>query len=119
MTFTQQALDVLSPEYTRVHHEPRTDWDSRFEAFDQAHPEVYGLFQFFAEQLLASGRTKGGARAIVERMRWHHTTSSTDGEFKLNNMFIPRYARKLALEDERFETFFEFREMKTSTRDDA
>jgi nucleoside-diphosphate-sugar epimerase len=103
---------LVSPEDTRRPPPKEKDWDTRFAEFDKTHPEVYGLFKYYAEQLLASGRSKGGARAIIERMRWHHSTSS-DGEFKLNNMFIPRYARKLAEEDKRFETFFDFREMKT------
>lgn len=88
------------------------DWDERFADFHKAHPEVYGLFKFFAIELLGAGRNRGGARAIVERIRWHHATNSSDGEFKINNGFIPRLARKLALEDSRFETFFGFRKMK-------
>jgi hypothetical protein len=95
-----------------------SDWVARFEEFDAAHPEVYGMFRFFALELLAAGRTRGGARSIIERVRWHTAINSSDGEFKINNCFIPFYARKLAKEDGRFESFFSFRTSRADDSDD-
>lgn len=87
------------------------DWGLRFKDFDTTHPEIYGLFKFFANELLAAGRSRYSARTIIERIRWHHATAGNDGEFKINNNFIAYYARKLAAEDSRFQEFFTWRKM--------
>ena len=87
------------------------DWAERFTEFDKANPEVYGLFKFFANELLSAGRRRYSARTIIERIRWHQATSSSDGEFKINNNFIAYYGRKLAQEDSRFMEFFTWRKM--------
>lgn len=88
-----------------------TDWHERFAEFDQTNPEIYGLFKFFAGELLSAGRTRYSARTIIERIRWHQAVAANDGEFKINNNFIAYYARKLAQEDSRFQEFFTWRKM--------
>jgi hypothetical protein len=90
---------------------PPVDWAANFKEFDKTNPEIYGLFRFFALELLAAGRTRYSARTIIERIRWHQATSSDDGEFKINNNYIAHYARKLAQEDSRFTEFFTWRKM--------
>jgi len=85
----------------------------KFEDFDIAHPEVYTHFQDFANQIRGAGHTKYGAKTIIERIRWEIDLKSSDGEFKINNNFISRYARKLINEDPAFEGFFNLREIRT------
>ena len=86
----------------------------KFEDFDVAHPEVYTHFRHFANQIRTAGHTKYGAKTIIERIRWEMDLQVTDGEFKINNNFISRYARKLINEDTSFEGFFNLREIRTA-----
>lgn len=95
-------------------------WDdntiqARFEAFDQANPQVWDAFVRFAEELLRRGYDHYSSDAVMHRLRWHFNVETTrDGGFKLNDHFTSRYARKLARLDPRFESFFEFRRLKAS-----
>lgn len=86
----------------------------RFEAHDRAHPEVYRLFRRFALELLATGRRHYSADAILQRVRWECAISTTAGDFKVNDHFSSRYARKLIAEDRRFDGFFELRELRAA-----
>ncbi len=86
-----------------------------FERFDAAHPDVYVLFRRFALQLLRAGRRRYSADAILHRVRWHYATSSGGGEdFKINNNFVSRYARKLIRKRPEFRDFFETRRLRTN-----
>lgn len=89
----------------------------RFALFHRTHPEVYALFRQFAEELLAAGRRRYSARAIIYRIRWHTDIKGGRGEatdggngWKIDNYFSAYYARMLARDDQRFAMFFEFRE---------
>jgi hypothetical protein len=87
---------------------------ARFEQFDREHPDVYALFKRFAQELRDGGREHYGARAIMERIRWHMATSSQGtADFKINDHYAPRYARKLIAECPEFAEFFELRRLKT------
>lgn len=85
----------------------------RFEAFDAAHPDVFELFKRFAEAAVQMGRRRGGAKLLIERIRWHYFTSSTanGADFKIDNRFTSRYARKLIAERPEFADFFELRKL--------
>lgn len=90
---------------------PRTIQE-QFEAFHRAHPDVYELFKRFAQELRAAGRPHYGAKAILERVRWHYATSSASAEeFKINNNYTSRYARLLIAECPEFADFFETRRL--------
>lgn len=84
----------------------------RFAEFDRAHPDVYELFRRFAFELRDAGRKRYSAKALIERIRWHMATSSTEEEFKINNVFTSRYVRKLVEQCPEFEGFFELRKLK-------
>ena len=94
--------------------------EAQFVAFDAANPAVYREFKRFALQALQACHAKNtfaavGAKAVWERMRWEITldTSQVFGkDFKLNNDYVSRYARKLAAEDARFLAAFKFRKLK-------
>jgi hypothetical protein len=80
-----------------------------FRKFHQENPDVFWLFQKFAEQALKAGCSEFGAKAIWERMRWHSLVETRGDNYKLNNSYTTYYARLLELTDERFLGFFEFR----------
>lgn len=82
----------------------------RFERFHAEHPEVYELFVRFASELRRAGRERYGAKSIAERIRWHYATSGGP-DFKLNNVFVSRYARKIIDEHPEFAGFFETRRL--------
>lgn len=89
------------------------DLQERFEEFDAAHPDVYDLFCRFARELAVAGRRRFGAKAIMERVRWHYATSSGGGgEFKVNNSFTSRYVRKFLKDHPDFGGFFETRRLR-------
>jgi hypothetical protein len=96
--------------------EEQTSIQSRFERFDQAHPEIYGEFRAIAYDLLRRGRRHYGSKAILEVIRYHRILSGQDEHelFKINNNYSSRYARKLIDEDNRFEQFFELRELRSA-----
>lgn len=69
--------------------------DARFAAFHKANPAVYRLFVAFAEQAQAAGRRRIGVKAIAERIRWEVAVNTAGESFKLNNVYVSRYARLL------------------------
>lgn len=88
---------------------------ARFEQFLAENPHVYRLFRQYAEQLLARGWDRYSADAILHRIRWHlNVEVAGDPAPKLNDHFTSRLARKLAGEDERFRSFFEFRRLRSA-----
>jgi hypothetical protein len=84
----------------------------RFEKFHAEHPDVYQLFKRFAFELLDAGRKRYGSDAIIQRIRWHMATSSQGSpDFKINDHFSSRYARKLIEDCPQFADFFELRRL--------
>lgn len=97
----QLALDL--------HAESRLD--RRFRAWDAANPEVYRLFERFSLQAARSGR-RIGAKAIVERMRWELRVETRGDDFKLNNSYVSRLARKFVERHPEHAELFELRELR-------
>lgn len=88
--------------------------DDRFEQFLRDHPDVWVLFRRFAWELAVAGRKRGSADAIIHRIRWEHWTSSTGTkDFKINDHFSSRLARKMIAEYPSFADFFETRKLKS------
>lgn len=90
--------------------------DAAFAAFDAEHPEVYRLFEKFADQARFSGIKRYSADAILHRIRWHCNIDCGRrgwNEFKIDNNFSSRYSRKLMTLRPDFEGFFALRELKT------
>lgn len=85
--------------------------DARFAAFDAAHPEVWKLYVRFAFELKRAGRDRGSSEQIIQRIRWEtNVNPSRDDDWKINDHYRKRYARKMVAEFPEFEGFFEFRE---------
>lgn len=86
--------------------------DERFRRFLANHPEVYEEFCRIARQLLVRGIDHYGAKAIMEVIRFERAMSGQGELLNVNNNYTSRLARKLMAEDERFNGFFETRELR-------
>jgi len=105
----QTALDFTrSPVPARLCSDATT-LDERWQAFHAANPHVYAAFERLALQALAAGKTRIGAKALWERMRWDMWLASTDDEPRLNNDFTALYARHFAHMHPEHAQAFEFR----------
>lgn len=87
--------------------------EQRFDRWVHDNPQVWELFVRFARELRASGLRRAGAKLIVERIRFEVAVKTVGDDFKLNNDFTSRLARRLVLHDPSFDGFFEFRELKS------
>lgn len=90
---------------------PRDRIQEQFERFDVAHPEVYEYFARAARELVAAGRSRLGAKHIMEHLRWETRAGAPTSErpYKLNNNYASRYVRKLLREHPELEPFIETR----------
>lgn len=87
-----------------------TDVERKFEAFDDANPQVWSLFCEFAFDLIDKGARHYSARDIFPLIRWRTFAQTNDGQgFKINNNYSPFYARKFARSWPEHKDFFEFR----------
>ncbi len=85
-----------------------------FEAFDLANPIVFLTLVNLARMAQARGRRKLGIGALWERMRWELVVETNGGDdFKLNNNYRSRYARKILAECPDLDGIFETRELKS------
>ena len=75
-----------------------SDIDHKFAEFDRQHPEVYQHFCRLAKKAMSYGRERIGAKQIIEVIRWEVFLDHEDREFKINNNFTSRYARKFMKE---------------------
>ena len=66
--------------------------NERFDAYHADNPDIWKMFETFANQLVAAGVTTLSAKLIFERMRWETAIRGNDG-FKLNNNYTAYYAR--------------------------
>ena len=81
-------------------------------AFHAAHPEVYAAVVRFAREVRGRGFKRFGMRAIWERARWFLAIESEEGEYRLNDNFISRYARLVMQQEPDLVDFFEVRELR-------
>jgi hypothetical protein len=81
-----------------------------FLVFDEEHPEVYEYLMRLTREVQDRGFKHYGVKALWERLRWHFQIEKGMGEdFKLNNNFSSRYARKIIAAHPELEDFFELR----------
>lgn len=81
----------------------------KFWEYHEENPHVYELFKRFAGELKVSGRKNYGAKAIIERIRWHLMVETHGEDFKMANNHTSCYARLLMAMEPSFEGFFELR----------
>jgi len=85
---------------------------SRFEEYHAENPHVYEAFKKFTLELVNAGRTRIGARMIVERLRWESMIRSTTGSYKLNDHYTPFFVRLFVKEFPQHEGLFSLRRAK-------
>lgn len=90
------------------------DIQRRFLRFHEENPHVYDLLRRFSLQARRRGRTRFSIDAIYHRARWHTQIETTDPDWKLNDHYTSRYARKLMDEEPELEGFFELRDLRRS-----
>ena len=76
------------------------------EAYVEKNPQVWVLFQKYANEALASGRKYFSARTIIERIRWDSSVVERQSALKISDHVSPYLGRKLMAEDVRFQGFF-------------
>ena len=87
----------------------------RFEEFHKAHPEVYAYLLALCIELRGKGFKRYGIRSLWERVRWHFQVEKELGaDFKLNDHFHSRYARKIVQNHPELDGFFELRELRAA-----
>lgn len=67
-----------------------------FERFDRLNPQVWEMFLRFTLDLIGAGRTSGSADAVIHRIRWETTITTTGEPYKISNNHVAYYARKFA-----------------------
>jgi hypothetical protein len=86
----------------------------RFEEFDREHPEVYRFLLEKSRLALSKGRKQFSIKSLWESARWFFEFEhDSEEEFKLNNNYHSRYARKLMAENPDLAGFFETRQLLT------
>lgn len=68
------------------------------------------LFEHLAFRVIATGRRRYSARAILHRIRWEHEIEYGDTDFKVNNNYSARLARWFMAKHPHTAGFFELRE---------
>lgn len=113
---TQQMsiFDLRLPPVAEVQHptdEPSLDL--RFARWLEQNPAVLDVFVDVSLQAHHTGRTRIGAKRIVEQMRWDTRLPTTGDAFKLNNSFVSRLARAAVGRRPELADLFEFRELRS------
>lgn len=85
------------------------DFDPRFKKWITGNWHIYRAFERRALRLINLGFRHGGAREIVENIRWQSRLAEKESEYKINNNNSPRLARAFALLNQRHKEFFIFR----------
>lgn len=86
---------------------------AKFKAWHNENPHIYTEFTTLADMMRATGRRRYSARTIVEKMRWDYDLVTKGNVFKVNDDFVPIYARVLIYEQPRFDGFFELRRVRS------
>ena len=97
----------MKPTYTR--NKPRirpAKLTLAFLAFHRDNPQIYELFTKFATTV-ARSRSRFGARAILERIRWETCTETNLKTLKIPNAYSAYYSRLFEIDHPRFDGIFQ------------
>jgi hypothetical protein len=88
---------------------------AEFEQFHNLNPWVYRALVSIAKDLVDRGHTRIGIGMLFEVLRWHYVRATTDpvSDFKLNNNYRSRYARRIMDHEPGLAGVFEVRELKS------
>jgi len=107
------ANDHQLAQYRRLAEVDTRSIDERFRLFHAKNPQVLDRLVSLAHQAIAAGKTRIGAKTLVEVARWHFWLETEGDEFRINNSFTSRYARLLVETHPEFEGLFETRELRS------
>jgi len=96
-----------------AHHAADETLDDRFDRWIRENPRVLDAFIRRADQYLAQGYTRLGAKRIAEDLRADKTLWTNGDPFKINNLFVSRLARLAVSTRRDLEPYFEFRELQS------
>jgi len=83
--------------------------DQRFAAFHYQNPQVFRLFERYTLDLIAAGAERGGAKSVIERIRWDVAVSTWGEKWKVNNDYTACYARLFHMTYPEYAGFFRLR----------
>lgn len=95
------------------HAEQKQTIQESFEAFDELNPHVFDYLVRLAMQARRAGAQRIGIGSLFEKLRWDYMIQTGDFEFKLNNNFRSRYARKIMDEVPELRGMFEVRNLRS------
>jgi len=87
----------------------RASIDARFSQFHRENPHVYAALLDIVTRARQQGYQRWSMKGVFEVLRWEWSISTTDPDFKLNNIYTSRYARLLMQKHPELEDFFETR----------
>jgi hypothetical protein len=92
---------------------PMTSAD-KFEEFHRLNPQVYKVLESMTAEMVNRGRRKIGMKMLIEVLRWNYymETDDPNSEFKVNNNYVPYYARLILECHPEWDGIFELRTMK-------
>ena len=86
----------------------------KFEEFNRLNPQVYSVLESMTAEMVNRGRRKIGMKMLIEVLRWNYylETDDPNSDFKINNNYVPYYARLILERHPEWDGVFELRAMK-------
>jgi len=75
-------------------------------------PQVWGKFEEYTLEAIATGREHYSHWAIINRIRWNAEIETNGGEFKISNDYIGFYARLFHARYPEHKDFFRLKQLK-------
>lgn len=113
ITLTRDDIEEVQPVAQISLATNETEADKRFREFDEKNPHVYRQLVKMTRDLKAQGHKKIGMQMLFEVIRWRSMMKTTDADFKMNNNYAGRYARKVMSENSDLDGMFELRTLKS------
>jgi hypothetical protein len=87
-----------------------------FDCFHSENPHVYELFKRYVREIVKTkGRSvKTSSKMIINRIRWEVYLNTTSEDFRINDAFTSRYARKFSEEFPDFAHLFNYRDLRSN-----
>mgnify|MGYP000877982731 CR=1 FL=1 len=103
----------LPPAAAANHSDDEATLDMKFAQWLDQNQHVLRVFVDRALAAQAAGRTRIGAKRLVEAMRWDTQLTTQGDEFRLNNNYVSRLARAAVKRRPELASLFEFRELRS------
>lgn len=91
---------------------PTSTLEQRFAAFHEANSHVFEMFKKLTWRAIDAGKTRIGAKALFEVIRWQTWLETTGDHFRINNSYVSFYARMWMIQHPQYAHIFQIRERK-------